>query len=81
MGSGSIRPVQRLASGQKWHPLALLDEFKDNPNAMFVLWKDHTAVAGPTGSTVWPKAGAVPITPSTRVASTLRNGWAKILHI
>ncbi len=33
-----------VAVDEKGMPLSLTDGFRDNPNAMFILWKDHTAI-------------------------------------
>lgn len=33
-----------VAVNEQGIPLALLEGFQDNPNAMFILWKDHTAI-------------------------------------
>jgi len=71
-------PVLVNESGE---PLAILDEFKDNPNAMFILWKDHTAVQEAEEINQLAKKWNVDYTAYSGGIYSSEWVWSKVIHV
>ncbi len=70
-----------VAVNEKGVPLAFTTGFEENPNAMFILWKDHTAVKEAEEINELSKKWDIDFTKFEGGIYSSEWFWAKLLHI